>query len=109
MHPFPQHIKPCRVMVFVDGENLAIRWKSKIAEEKVPSHVECEPNVFVWSRIRMFRAQFPLVNLSSAPRGLNAVLGPQVVGEQSMFSGRISEERQTPAISDGDGQSRLNE
>lgn len=49
MHPIPEHIKPCKVMVFVDGENLSIRWKNQLGNLEVPSHVRHEPDVFVWS------------------------------------------------------------
>jgi uncharacterized LabA/DUF88 family protein len=40
-----------KIMVFVDGENLAIRY-GKILEDRdieVPKHVFYEPNVYVWS------------------------------------------------------------
>jgi uncharacterized LabA/DUF88 family protein len=37
-------------MLFVDGENLAMRWRSQHEKKQVPSHVEYEPDVFVWSR-----------------------------------------------------------
>ena len=47
---FPQHIKPCSVMVFVDGENLAIRWKHQFGSQTVPTHVTHMPDVFVWSQ-----------------------------------------------------------
>ena len=50
MHPFPEHIKPCTVMVFVDGENLAIRWQQLLGDKEPPSHVVCEKDVFVWSK-----------------------------------------------------------
>jgi hypothetical protein len=40
---------PVRTMMFVDGENLAIRFKSAIGEAKPPGHVVHEPNIFVWS------------------------------------------------------------
>lgn len=36
-------------MVFIDGENLAIRWKHQLGNASAPSHVEHVPNVFVWS------------------------------------------------------------
>jgi uncharacterized LabA/DUF88 family protein len=38
-------------MVFVDGENLAIRYGNMLREETKtrPSHVSYEPNIFVWS------------------------------------------------------------
>jgi uncharacterized LabA/DUF88 family protein len=48
-YPFPEHIKPCSVMVFVDGENLSIRWKNQLGNVATPSHVKFEPDVFVWS------------------------------------------------------------
>jgi uncharacterized LabA/DUF88 family protein len=54
-HPFPEHIKPCDVMVFVDGENLSIRWKEQIGGQNLPTHVQYEPDVFVWSDILNMR------------------------------------------------------
>jgi NYN domain len=41
-----------RAMVFVDGENLAIRYGSMLKTRATPpcSHVQYEPNVFVWSQ-----------------------------------------------------------
>lgn len=38
-----------RVMIFVDGENLAIRYKSELGEGQPESHVSYEPDVYVWS------------------------------------------------------------
>jgi uncharacterized LabA/DUF88 family protein len=38
-------------MFFIDGENLAIRYGSILADGETQDHVEYEPNVFVWSRI----------------------------------------------------------
>lgn len=41
-----------KVMVFVDGENLAIRFKNKLQELKIDDpqpHVAFQPDVFVWS------------------------------------------------------------
>lgn len=39
-------------MFFVDGENLSMRYRDMLGENKRPcSHVSFEPNVFVWSRI----------------------------------------------------------
>jgi uncharacterized LabA/DUF88 family protein len=55
LHPFPEHIKPCDVMVFIDGENLAIRLKEEIGGQKPPPHVQYEPDVFVWSDILNMR------------------------------------------------------
>ena len=54
-HPFPENIKPCDVMVFVDGENLAIRWKEHLDDRTPPAHAQYEPNVFVWSDILNMR------------------------------------------------------
>jgi uncharacterized LabA/DUF88 family protein len=50
MYPFPEHIKGCRVMVFVDGENLAIRYASMLGSQEPVHHVVHEKGVFVWSR-----------------------------------------------------------
>jgi len=40
-----------RAMVFVDGENLALRYGNMLTAKGVnpPSHVSYEPNIFVWS------------------------------------------------------------
>jgi uncharacterized LabA/DUF88 family protein len=48
-HPFPDSIKQSRVMVFVDGENLAIRYGKVLGTNPSFAHVSYEPNVFVWS------------------------------------------------------------
>jgi uncharacterized LabA/DUF88 family protein len=37
-------------MVFVDGENLAIRYKGILGENDPFGHVQYEPDVFVWSK-----------------------------------------------------------
>jgi uncharacterized LabA/DUF88 family protein len=37
------------MMVFVDGENLAIRFGAGLDAQPIPSHVLYEPNVAVWS------------------------------------------------------------
>lgn len=39
-----------RVMIFVDGENLAIRYKRTLENGEPQSHVNFEPDIFVWSR-----------------------------------------------------------
>jgi uncharacterized LabA/DUF88 family protein len=46
----PRHSK---YMVFVDGENLAIRYKNVLTNGGIepPSHVSYEPDVFAWSQI----------------------------------------------------------
>ena len=38
-----------RVMIFVDGENLAIRYKSELGENQPQGHVNYESDVYVWS------------------------------------------------------------
>ena len=38
-------------MVFVDGENLAIRYRSALGDRQPAQHVVHEPDVFVWSAI----------------------------------------------------------
>jgi len=50
MHLFPEFIKDCRVMVFVDGENLAFRYAKELEPRLPCSHVVYEHGVFVWSR-----------------------------------------------------------
>jgi uncharacterized LabA/DUF88 family protein len=48
-YPFPAHIKTCRMMVFIDGENLAIRYGSMLGNAQPFSHVIFEKNTYVWS------------------------------------------------------------
>jgi hypothetical protein len=36
-------------MLFVDGENLAIRYQSLLKDRELPNHVRLEPGVFVWT------------------------------------------------------------
>ena len=38
-----------KYMVFVDGENLSIRFKNIVGND-IPSHVEYEENIYVWNR-----------------------------------------------------------
>ncbi len=46
----PRHLKQsAKVMVFVDGENLAIRYASMLKDKAPEDHVVFEPNVFVWT------------------------------------------------------------
>ncbi|MGB8991796.1 MAG: NYN domain-containing protein [Desulfobaccales bacterium] len=54
-YPFPEHIKPCDIMIFVDGENLAIRWKKQLGDKEPPAHVQYETDVFVWSQFLNMR------------------------------------------------------
>jgi uncharacterized LabA/DUF88 family protein len=37
-------------MLFVDGENLAIRYRALLGDRSPPDHVAYEPDVFVWGR-----------------------------------------------------------
>ncbi len=54
-HPFPPHVKTCRVMYFVDGENLAIRYGSLQPAGGPLPHVTFVEGTFVWS---------PLLNMT---------------------------------------------
>jgi uncharacterized LabA/DUF88 family protein len=46
----PQTLRAnAKIMVFVDGENLAIRYQERLNGRKQPEHVSFEPNVYVWS------------------------------------------------------------
>jgi len=36
-------------MVFVDGENFAIRYESLLHQRPIPEHVKLQPGVFVWA------------------------------------------------------------
>jgi len=46
----PNIKKDSRVMIFVDGENLAIRYGKILEGQKPQKHITFEPNVFVWSK-----------------------------------------------------------
>lgn len=52
--PFPGNLKACRTMVFVDGENLAIRYNDAKGEEPPLSHVCFQKGVYVWSHLLNF-------------------------------------------------------
>lgn len=47
--PFPASMRNSRVMVFVDGENLAIRYGEKLGNSTPFRHINFEKDVFVWS------------------------------------------------------------
>ena len=50
-HYLPDNLKSCvRAMIFVDGENLAIRFKEQIGDNAPEKHVNYLKDVFVWSR-----------------------------------------------------------
>lgn len=56
---FPQTARAgTKVMVFIDGENLAIRYKKKLEELNMaaaPAHVSLQADVYVWStRLNMY-------------------------------------------------------
>ena len=42
-------LRNARTMVFVDGENLAIRYRAALDGRPLPSHVQYDPDVLVWS------------------------------------------------------------
>ena len=49
-HPLPRSIRAgSRAMMFIDGENLAIRYKAQLAASAAMDHVLHIPNVAVWS------------------------------------------------------------
>jgi hypothetical protein len=46
----PQSARPdARVMMFIDGENLAMRYKARLGVDAPVSHVQHIPDVMVWS------------------------------------------------------------
>ena len=47
-----------KIMIFVDGENLTIRYGRMLAEKDVPSHVMFEPNVYVWTRYMSLQSSY---------------------------------------------------
>lgn len=50
-----------RVMIFVDGENLSIRFKAFIKNEgieKLEDHIGYEPDIYVWSQFLSLQTQF---------------------------------------------------
>jgi len=47
----PEHLHAgTKAMIFVDGENLAIRFKDALGSEQPQDHVVYEPDVLVWSK-----------------------------------------------------------
>ncbi len=60
----PVHIDPefDKIMVFVDGENLAIRYKNKLGNDPLPSHVKFIPDIYVWSGfLNMERRRYKVI------------------------------------------------
>jgi uncharacterized LabA/DUF88 family protein len=48
---FPEHVhRGARAMIFVDGENLAIRYKEMLGDNSPQEHVTYIPDVAVWTR-----------------------------------------------------------
>lgn len=49
---FPNEIKhKSKLMVFVDGENFAIRYKNYLKEYAQPDHVQYYEDIFLWSKL----------------------------------------------------------
>jgi hypothetical protein len=60
MDPFPAHMRPCSGisgMMFVDGENLVMRWQKELGDQEKPPHISHEKNVYVWSQFLNARNQ----------------------------------------------------
>jgi hypothetical protein len=49
MNPFPDNIRDSRVMVFIDGENLSIRYGEMLNNEKPLNRVSFVEDVYAWS------------------------------------------------------------
>ena len=49
MNPFPDNIRESRVMVFIDGENLSIRYGEMLNGKEPLKHVSYLKDVYVWS------------------------------------------------------------
>lgn len=49
INPFPDNIRDSRVMVFIDGENLSIRYGEMLNDKKPLKHVSFLKDVYVWS------------------------------------------------------------
>lgn len=54
-NPFPNNIRESKVMIFVDGENLAIRYNKMLGNNNPFNHVNHLANVFVWSHFLNFK------------------------------------------------------
>ena len=61
------------------------------------------------SGCRLARANLPFVDRSAAAFGLDAVLGRQMFGEQSMWLGIVAEQRQAPTIAHRHSQAGMDE
>jgi hypothetical protein len=60
MEPLPAHMKPnsgVPSMMFVDGENLVMRWQKGLEEQEKPPHISHEEDVYVWSQYLNARNQ----------------------------------------------------
>ena len=50
-HYLPNTLRSdAKIMVFIDGENLAIRYGKALGGKEPPTHVDLQPNIYVWSR-----------------------------------------------------------
>jgi len=50
MHALPSNLsRGARIMIFIDGENLAIRYGAMLKGREPPKHVSYERDIYVWS------------------------------------------------------------
>jgi hypothetical protein len=80
-HYFPSNIhKDSRLMMFVDGENLAIRYGHMLQNEQKLDHVAFERDTLVWSRyaVDAVMAEGRRVVLWFLDNGLSPVLKRRV-------------------------------
>lgn len=54
LNAFPNNIRESRVMIFIDGENLAIRYQEMLGGNSPFDHVNHLTNVFIWSHFLNF-------------------------------------------------------
>lgn len=51
----PSSVRPgAKIMVFIDGENLAIRYADMLGDKEPPSHVIFQKDVYVWTLRKAF-------------------------------------------------------
>ena len=54
LNRFPEGMHEYRIMIFIDGENLAMRYGNILGNNKPYTHVNYLPNVYVWSHFLNF-------------------------------------------------------
>lgn len=54
LNRFPENMHENRIMIFIDGENLAKRYKNMLGNDKPHTHVNYSPDVYVWSHFLNF-------------------------------------------------------